>query len=157
MSERSHEALSRMLALRWEAPPSRLQEMVSRMPDFDPAPEVESMDSWERHTPEDVRGSTLLASDTPQLQTHSFSHADVSVHVQPWQRHRFVRIEGRIWLHETSEEPIAVLLVDDDHVLDSIHVEDGGHFTFQEAIASEWSIEFHLPGARVLVVEGGRP
>jgi hypothetical protein len=140
----------------WENAPEDLVQRVLDRPD-DPsldAPREFDAVEWR---PLDVRGGSPAAVGSARTASRVFDAGEVGIVATPPASDGLWHIQGRVWLRDDQRAVIRVVLVHDDHVIASIATTPGRDFELSEAVGSGWSLEIHLPGEDVLVLEEPSP
>ena len=141
----------------WARPPDQLRRAVRALAGSRTSPpeprQVQRM-QWE---PAEVRAGTSVLPDTPRVVTRVFEEGELGLVAVPPLAGGRVRLQGRVWLRERAEGPIAVLLVDGEHVVAELAVGPDGFFELDEFVGPAWKLEVHVPGGRPLIVEAPMP
>jgi len=144
--------LCRLAARPLPAVPTKSKNQLRRIPrTITPAPALGSPRRL-RWTPADVRGSALASAPRGHILTQSSPEAEVSVVARPPGEDGHWHFDGRVWLHGAVERPVQVVLTQDDHVLSTIGLHDGGHFRLSDVVGRDWTLEIHLPSGRILTI-----
>lgn len=141
----------------WARPPETLREAVRAIAGskLSPAAPVQARHvDWE---PVEVRAGSSALRDSARVLARVFEHGELGVVAQPPLAGGRVRLQGRVWMREPADGPIAVLLVTGEHVVCDVAVGADGYFDLEEFVGPNWKLEFHLPQGLPLVVEAPVP
>ncbi len=103
--------------------------------------------------PEDVRGDDASSSLSPRTFAYSFPDLDVGLEVKPPLGRGLWNIKGKVYVASPEDQTVSVFLIEDDHVLASSGVADGGDFSMEEPASFDWHLEFHLPSGSAMRVD----
>lgn len=140
----------------WENAPEDLVQRALDRPDDPPTDAPREFDAVEWR-PLDVRGGSLAAVGAARTASRVFDTGEVGIVAVPPGADGLWHIQGRVWLRDDERAVIRVVLVHDDHVIASVATTSGRDFEWNEAVGSGWSLEIHLPGEDVLVLEEPSP
>lgn len=145
-------ALERARRRPWASPPDDLRRATRRLPPDEPVPEEPTaLDPGLR--PTDVRATTAVGDPRTRLLSCGSDHVDVSLAVHRPEGPGLLTLEGRVWTVDPDVDPVEIVWVHADHVLARRRVRDGDTFSLEAAPVRGWTLEVHLPGVEVLVVE----
>jgi hypothetical protein len=140
----------------WKSPPGDAARKAQTPPPGDPVPPPSARSPVERIEPADVR-SAATEEETGAMITRSLPGLDVTLLVTAPEGDALWSVQGRAWRKAAGGGSVRVVLVQDDHVLGEATVDDGGSFAFEDLLAGDWGLEFHLGGDEIVVLRGPSP
>ena len=136
---------------RWGLPSADVVDRVARLPRAPRAPHPRDPTVMEWDAP-DVRGGGSAVADDARIVARSCPAGEISVMSFPPSHDGRIRVEGRVWLRESSEEDIVIVLGHEDHVVSELRTSDGMPFHCEELLAPGWQVEIHFPSGDSVVL-----
>lgn len=137
----------------WSSPPDDVVGGLLASPGRPPVPpsqdpQTEWKLDWEVT---DVR-SAAVGAGGPRLLTHVFEDGELALTADPPQGDHGWQIRGTVWIRDSSDGPVNLLLLVEDHVVVTATATSGEAFLLEEFLPPGWSLEVHLPNGKCVVV-----